>query len=166
MNESRYDWLRDRWVLFAPNRYDRPDEYRTNGYRPRTARHVSPIDPDASDNCPFCLGNEHETPPATLLLPASGDSQQIPWSVRVVPNRFPALTHGEFIPLHRDASLNAFVDGMEGINRGDWVDGPKVGERHRYPHRHFLFQKRASRGVHEVFIESPDHVSKIGRAHV
>lgn len=39
-------------------------------------------------DCPFCAGNEDATPPSVLTLPE--DSQA--WSVRVVPNRFPAVS--------------------------------------------------------------------------
>lgn len=41
-----------------------------------------------SDFCPFCPGNEHETPPAIYRWPAASDT---PWQLRVVPNRFPVI---------------------------------------------------------------------------
>src|SRR3954471_18944332 len=37
--------------------------------------------------CPFCPGNERMTPPEVLLHSNGGPG----WSVRVVPNRYPAL---------------------------------------------------------------------------
>jgi len=52
--------------------------------------------------CPFCAGNEYLTPPATLVLVKrdgriewlrdKDDERVKGWSVRIVPNKFPALT--------------------------------------------------------------------------
>ena len=39
------------------------------------------------NRCPFCAGNETETPDALTARPADG-----PWEVRVIPNKFPALS--------------------------------------------------------------------------
>ena len=39
--------------------------------------------------CPFCTGNEGLTPPEVLRVPTSPDT---PWHVRVVPNKFAALS--------------------------------------------------------------------------
>lgn len=58
------------------------------------------------DACPFCRGEEHRTPPATLEL---GD----PWRVRVVPNPFPAFARQEVVvhvPRHA-VSLAELSDG-------------------------------------------------------
>jgi len=40
-----------------------------------------------SPNCPFCPGNEDQTPPEVLRLPNSDGT----WRVRVIPNKFAAL---------------------------------------------------------------------------
>lgn len=52
--------------------------------------------------CPFCPGNEHQTPPATLVIKRSrnrfhisreyGDLRSKEWDVRIVPNKFSALS--------------------------------------------------------------------------
>ncbi len=49
--------------------------------------------PEASDTtlCPFCAGNEHMTPPESLLLRDNDPSSLPNWTVRVVPNKYPAL---------------------------------------------------------------------------
>jgi len=66
----------------APGRGARP------GARPSPQRRDEPeYDPD----CPFCPGNESETPPEILRLPEGGEE----WRVRVVPNKYPALARGE-----------------------------------------------------------------------
>jgi UDPglucose--hexose-1-phosphate uridylyltransferase len=46
----------------------------------------------SADSCPFCPGQEHRTPPEVFALrdPSTSPNQQ-GWSVRVVPNKFPAL---------------------------------------------------------------------------
>jgi UDPglucose--hexose-1-phosphate uridylyltransferase len=42
--------------------------------------------------CPFCYGNESKTPPEILAYGRNGGGRNSPgWTVRVVPNKFPAL---------------------------------------------------------------------------
>jgi UDPglucose--hexose-1-phosphate uridylyltransferase len=57
------------------------------------------------DSCPFCEGREDRTPPEVLALPAEGRAPNTPgWSVRVVPNKYPAFEHQEVVvhtPEHR-----------------------------------------------------------------
>ncbi len=87
MPERRTDWLTGRTVIVAENRALRPNEFDTTlaageaasaAGRKRTA-----------PNCPFCPGNEFQTPPAEYeQFDESGH-----WRVRVVPNKFPALTN-------------------------------------------------------------------------
>jgi len=80
MPELRRDPLLDRWVIIATDRAFRPTDI------PRT---VAPL-PSAS--CPFCAGSEASTPPEILAYrPADAAANGPGWSVRVVPNRFPAL---------------------------------------------------------------------------
>jgi len=50
-SELRHDWLADRWVIVAPQRSERPEDY----------AHIVSILNDSTD-CPFCCGNEYETP--------------------------------------------------------------------------------------------------------
>lgn len=59
-------------VLFTPNRLDRPNAL---------------LDHGSGDICPFCPGNESETPPEIDRV-GDGDS----WLVRVVPNKYPAAS--------------------------------------------------------------------------
>jgi UDPglucose--hexose-1-phosphate uridylyltransferase len=48
--------------------------------------------PEELETCPFCAGREDRTPPQTLVLPEDG-----PWTVRVVPNLYPALERQEVV---------------------------------------------------------------------
>ncbi|NIR43973.1 MAG: galactose-1-phosphate uridylyltransferase, partial [Gemmatimonadetes bacterium] len=73
--ELRQNTLTGEWVIVAPARSARPQSYGSGEVtreRPRT-------DPD----CPFCPGNEAETPGEVLRIPAG---QGNTWRVRVVPN--------------------------------------------------------------------------------
>lgn len=58
MSEFRYDWFTDRWVIFAPQRSHRPHEFSECTEAALT-----------SSDCPFCVGNESETPVPVLMLP-------------------------------------------------------------------------------------------------
>jgi UDPglucose--hexose-1-phosphate uridylyltransferase len=63
-----------RWVIIAPERAERPSAF----LRPAPERDTGV--------CPFCPGNESMTPPEVLSRRSNGT-----WSLRVVPNRYPAL---------------------------------------------------------------------------
>ena len=78
MPELRKDELSGRWVLLAPGRAARP-----HAFSPPLA------DADASPaDCPFCPGNEHETPPEVMRT-GEGAPDTPGWRVRVVPNLYP-----------------------------------------------------------------------------
>lgn len=77
VNELRQDPTTGNWVIVAPGRAVRP--------------HPAAALPDGAasgGSCPFCPGNESQTPPELWRLGgADGD-----WQIRVVPNKFAALT--------------------------------------------------------------------------
>ncbi len=80
MSDLRYDPLFDLWVAIAENRRDRPIEF-------------VPIEQSFKQLiCPFCGGNEEETPPELLRLgpeDKSVDPTGLQWHTRVIPNKFP-----------------------------------------------------------------------------
>lgn len=84
MSFLRFDQTTADWVIFAPERARRPHEF-------RRSLPVGSEESDATTGCPFCPGNEVRTPPEIYAERpfGSGASQ---WSVRVIPNKFPALT--------------------------------------------------------------------------
>ncbi|MGZ5424452.1 MAG: galactose-1-phosphate uridylyltransferase [Candidatus Aminicenantales bacterium] len=87
MSELRKDLISGRWVIIASERSKRPDDFRPHGA-------VAPA-PEAAGFCPFCEGNEGKTPPEVFALRAAGTAPDSPgWTVRVVPNKFPALNPG------------------------------------------------------------------------
>ncbi|HEY8943568.1 MAG TPA: DUF4931 domain-containing protein [Polyangiaceae bacterium] len=72
----RFDVTTNDWVLFAPARARRPH-----------SRSGDEVSNDASP-CPFCPGNEHLAAEELLREP---DEHGVPWRVRVVRNKYPAL---------------------------------------------------------------------------
>ncbi len=78
MSELRFDPVSGEWVIIAAGRGGRPVQAAEAGRATST--------PEDSGDCPFCPGNEGQTPPPTLVLPAGG-----PWQVRAFPNAYPAL---------------------------------------------------------------------------
>lgn len=79
----RYDEATSDWVIFAPSRSRRPDEFRRG-----KATRVSDSEPPTA--CPFCPGNESLAPHELYAdRPPGGSSRD--WLVRVIPNKFPAL---------------------------------------------------------------------------
>jgi len=88
----------------APERAKRPQNM------PKKRRIEALTDWDAS--CPFCPGNESQTPEEVFRLPLS--SQASAWEVRVVPNRFAALTLNGDIIRKEDGHLFRKMDGVGG----------------------------------------------------
>jgi len=82
MSELRQDPATKEWVIIAPER----------GKRPQQKVKKRPLEeiPSWDESCPFCPGNESQTPGEVFRLPLS--DQAPAWKVRVVPNRFAALT--------------------------------------------------------------------------
>lgn len=81
MAELRQNVVTREWVIINPERARRPDQF----VREKMARTPLPMsDPE----CPFCVGNEHLTLNESFRI-AEGDN----WRVRVIANKFPALTN-------------------------------------------------------------------------
>jgi UDPglucose--hexose-1-phosphate uridylyltransferase len=97
MPELRKDPVVGRWVIIATERARRPSDYAPDKARPRPSQH-----------CPFCPGHEDLTPREVLAYREPGSSQ---WSVRVVPNKFPAL----MIEGGLDRAGEGLYDKMNGI---------------------------------------------------
>jgi galactose-1-phosphate uridylyltransferase (family 1) len=79
-SRGRRDALNGRWVIFAPGRSDRPAEI-LEAELPVPTGHA----------CPFCAGNEAHTPNETYSVCDPYGGKQA-WTVRVVPNLFPAVS--------------------------------------------------------------------------
>ncbi len=79
MTELRQDPYTNEWVMIAADRAKRRPELQSA--RPRRPR--AKYEP----GCPFCAGNEKQTPAELYALPDETGS----WAVRVVPNKFAAF---------------------------------------------------------------------------
>lgn len=77
MSEFRQNPITKNWVLIAPSRGKRPDQYKTYS--------VMHGIPEVDDSCVFCPGNEDKNP-EILRVPKKGD-----WEIRIIPNKFSAL---------------------------------------------------------------------------
>lgn len=119
MSEYRQDPLSRRWVIVGGERARRPNEFVEAATRHRGLA------------CPFCLGNERQTPPTIATYAANGSGE---WLVRVIPNKFPAVTATQ----PACPSCQPFSPATSG--------GPVPGF-----------------GQHEVIIESPRHVASLSQ---
>lgn len=77
MPQLRKDPVTGRWVIISPSRGRRPSDFTR-----------SSVLPQSNGPCPFCLGQETQTPPEILSYRENGNGH---WNTRVVPNKFPAL---------------------------------------------------------------------------
>lgn len=104
MPELRRDPVVGRWVIIAAERAKRPQDF-----APIESTHATP---NGEPNCPFCPGREDQTPPEIMAYRPAGAPPNSPgWTVRVVPNKYPALQiEGEL-----DARAHGLYDRMNGI---------------------------------------------------
>jgi UDPglucose--hexose-1-phosphate uridylyltransferase len=106
MPELRKDPIHGRWVIISTERSRRPSDFAPEERRP------------IGGFCPLCEGNEDRTPPEIIAFRDNGTPPNSPgWSLRVVPNKFPALSiEGE---LNREG--DGIYDKMNGIGAHEVV---------------------------------------------
>ena len=80
MPELRKDPITGRWVIIATDRARRPTDFVREQVVPRGVR-----------ACPFCPGSEQRTPPEVLAFRDGSAPNESGWTLRVIPNKFPAL---------------------------------------------------------------------------
>src|SRR5512142_2984596 len=103
--ELRKDPIVGRWVIISTDRAKRPTDFAREQVKLK------------GGFCPFCYGNESKTPPEILAYRPNANGNPAPqkdtpgWTVRVVPNKFPAL--GIEGNLNRQAE--GMFDKMNGI---------------------------------------------------
>ncbi len=102
MSELRQDPTTREWVIIAPERAKRPQQ----APEPKRASRL----PDWDKSCPFCPGNESQTPPEVFRLPLSDEAST--WEVRVIPNRFAALMPDGDIIRRGDGGFFRKMDGI------------------------------------------------------
>ena len=97
--EIRKDYATPTWVVFSAARSHRPGAFR------------NPKDATPKESCPFCKGHESMTPPEVLAYRDRGAADGPGWSIRCVPNKFPALERMGEVREHRDGQFVS-VDGV------------------------------------------------------
>jgi len=114
--EFRRDPLHNTWVVFAPERQRRPQDF-------------LPATLQATALDPFAEGNERLTPPEVYAIRKEKTKPNEPgWRVRVVPNRYPAMrVEGQL-----EASPVGLYDRLTGIGAHEVIietpDGNKALE--------------------------------------
>jgi UDPglucose--hexose-1-phosphate uridylyltransferase len=99
--ELRKDPITGRWVIISTDRGKRPSDFVRESVQIK-----------GNGFCPFCYGNEAKTPPEVLAYGRNGSGKDTPgWSIRVVPNKFPALQ----IEGDLDREGEGLFDRMNGI---------------------------------------------------
>lgn len=106
MPELRHDPLHRRWVIIASERARRPSEFDVQ------------VTQQPADFCPFCPCNEDKTPPEIYAVRDGYGAPNSPgWSLRVVPNKYPALR----IEGNLDRSAEGLYDRMNGVGAHEIV---------------------------------------------
>ena len=100
--DLRINPLTGRRVVVTPGRATRP------GATGHTSRR------DDGADCPFCEGHEHLTPPELEADRPQGPPDSPGWTVRIVPNRYPALP-GHEVTVHGPAHVTATADTAAGV---------------------------------------------------
>ena len=105
MTELRKDPVVGRWVIISTERAKRPHEF------PQEPT------PRREGMCPLCPGSERMTPPEILAFREGGQPNDPNWTLRVVPNKFPALRiEGEL-----GKAADGIYDRMHGIGAHEVV---------------------------------------------
>ncbi len=159
-SELRHDWLSDRWVIIAPQRTERPDDFARLCDQKLPLSHT---EASTQIGCPFCRGHETETPPPLAVYSVGANNghdgaASDAWSVRVVPNKFPAVNGVQSLKF----------PGMDVEGVGNFITAASMA-----PGQHAssdaaatkpaidLYQARHVSGAHEVIIESPLHLCSL-----
>ncbi|WP_203328892.1 galactose-1-phosphate uridylyltransferase [Candidatus Laterigemmans baculatus] len=138
VSQTRRDALTGRWAIFAPGRNSRPAEIGDSAL-PRQAGH----------SCPFCGGHEQYTPAPSLVVREPNVPRE-QWSVRVVPNLYPAVSQD-----HPVSEAGPLLDEpAEGVAPSEAIFSDEEAD-------HNLFQVTELHGGHEVVIETPNHLESL-----
>ena len=125
MSDLRFDPITEHWITVAPNRNDRPVEFIPNE---RIVKRIL---------CPFCAGNELETPASLACYNEAGEKvdDDKPWLVRVFANKYPAFS----VP-------------SEGVPCCEQID-----------HGEGLYKSLCSPGIQELVIPTSQHSYSLGQ---
>jgi len=123
MSDLRFDPVSGHWTVIAGNRNDRPIEFiPLERVRKRLI-------------CPFCGGNEQETPPTKVIYASNGSQMQSSvddqgnesdrWSTRVVSNKYAAFgrikSHAQRAAEGEEADKNRLEVSMGKVAHGPYL---------------------------------------------
>ena len=128
MSDIRFDPISGQWVTIAPNRNDRPVEFIPTEHIIKRLL------------CPFCAGNELETPATLASYDREGNviTDNELWTVRVVPNKYPSFS---------------VAGGNNGIPTKANGQAPGNG----------LYESLSDHGIQELILPSSTHHQSIGQ---
>ncbi|MFC1782942.1 galactose-1-phosphate uridylyltransferase [Planctomycetota bacterium] len=144
MSEYRYNLITNQWVILAPRRGGRPSDFSRCSKRSL---------PDYDEDCPFCPGHEQMTPPETFAVrPTDTKADNPGWSVRVVPNKYPALSDQTDIP-----SVGGGVNSRPGRGLHEVIIESPIHNRSFDQHEfeHVLLVCRTLRERYRIHQENP-----------
>ena len=104
MPQLRQDPTTKEWVIIAAERSKRPHDF----IKTKTLIEKPPY----KEDCPFCPGNEHLTPHESLAYRSGGPADSKGWWVRVIPNKFPALSPEGSWERKEEKGFFRMMDGM------------------------------------------------------
>lgn len=141
--ELRIDQLTGLRALLAPGRDGRPDSFASERRAPAAA---------GAGACPFCEGDEAETPPEVWAnRPGGGAADGPGWLQRSVPNRYPALAADA--PAHDAGAMSVSESGLTS-SADPLLASSRTAESD-------LFSAVPAHGAHEVIVNSPRHVATL-----
>jgi len=121
MPELRRNPLNDTWVIIATERSKRPSDFADTGGENKKE----------NKSCPFCLGNEHLTPPEITAVRKNGSKPNTQgWTVRVVPNKFAALQQNGSL----DINKKGMYDIMNGVGTHEVIIESPDHNKELYEH--------------------------------
>jgi UDPglucose--hexose-1-phosphate uridylyltransferase len=102
--QLRQDPTTKEWVIIATERSKRPHDFKK--IEPALER------PTFREDCPFCPNNERLTPHETLAYRFGGPADSRGWWVRVIPNKFPALSPEGSLERTEEKGFFRMMDGV------------------------------------------------------
>lgn len=81
MSQLRRDPITGRWIIVNYEKNIKPEEFSFEKV----------VKENNTEGCPFCPGNEKMTPPEIVAHRNVGSPDTPGWTIRVVPNKYPAL---------------------------------------------------------------------------
>lgn len=153
MSQMRLNPLNGRWVTIVPDRAERPSDF-----APRDHSDDLPLDRP----CPFCPGNEEETPPALETTEEDGN-----WSMRVIPNLYPAFDGDDAFTVHNLGPVHVKAEAS-GIHEVFVYERSHIGGLHMLDDEHaaelmFVLKRRLAEHAALPFVRYTQVIVNHGR---